>query len=155
VRLLQRIIRPHENDCTLLASVANIDEWLNEILADRPAAVVFEVLTTYLLEEEGKRLIQEVLKRFQAVGGELIFDCYRSVAIELQDLITPIKLTGVKLYWGIGDPNILETWCTGLKLIEDHQSNRIPGVVRFLSDSIVSRRQQEVGRMLRYKFQSY
>jgi len=81
--------------------------------------MVFEGLSMYLHEEEGRRLIEGVVTRFRGVGGELVFDCFGSAAIWLQWFIKAVKNSGSVLYWGVDNPEVLEGWCDGLELVED------------------------------------
>lgn len=67
VALRRRLVPSPEGDYTLLStSVADHDQWLPNIPADRPTIVVLEGLTMYLHEEEGKRLLQSIVSRFAA-----------------------------------------------------------------------------------------
>ncbi|KAK3304797.1 tetracenomycin polyketide synthesis O-methyltransferase TcmP [Chaetomium strumarium] len=140
-------------------SAAEPDAWLGQIPADRPTLVVFEGLTMYLREEEGRRLFESIVWRFRPVGGEIACDAFGSVAIRLQGLIKAVKDSGSVLHWAIDDPKLLETWCDGLRLVEDQLTIEMPGIEEL---PLVSRMQawavaripylREAGRLLRYEF---
>lgn len=147
-------------DYTLLAgSAAEPEAWIERIPADRPTLVVFEGLTMYLREEEGRRLFESIVRRFRPVGGEIACDAFGSVAIRLQGLIKAVKDSGSVLHWAIDDPKLLETWCDGLRLVEDQLTIDMPGIEEL---PLVTRMQawavaripyvREAGRLLRYEF---
>ncbi|GAB1316336.1 hypothetical protein MFIFM68171_06546 [Madurella fahalii] len=147
-------------DYALVAgSATDADAWISAIPADRPTVVVFEGLTMYLREEEGRRLFESIVRRFRSVGGQIACDAFGSVAIKLQGFIKAVKDSGSVLYWAIDDPKLLETWCDGLKLVEDQLTIDMDGVEEL---PLVSRMQawavaripyvREAGRLLRYEF---
>jgi O-methyltransferase involved in polyketide biosynthesis len=117
--LRQQLVPTPEGDYRLLsASVIDVDQWLNSIPADRPTVVVFEGLTMYLHEDEGRRMVDAIVNRFASTGGQLVFDCSGSMVIRLQRFMRPVKNTGSELHWGIDDPKALEARCSGLKLVD-------------------------------------
>ncbi|KAH8589923.1 tetracenomycin polyketide synthesis O-methyltransferase tcmP [Bisporella sp. PMI_857] len=126
---------------------------------DRPTVAVFEGLTMYLREDEGRQMVKAIINRFAVTGGQLVFDCYGSIAIRLQRFMKPVKNTGSELHWGIDDPKALEAWCPGLKLVDDLRSVDMPGIGQM---PLAARAQawvvsnmpylRDAGRMLRYQF---
>jgi len=160
VTLREKLLPVPEGDYRLIAaSATDTDKWLVDIPADRPTVTVLEGLTMYLHEEDGRRLFEAIVKRFATPGGQLLFDCYGKIAIRLQNFIKPVKNTGSVLHWGLDDPNLLVQWCPGLKIVDDIQSIKMPGIEKFpLSGRIqmwlVSYLPylRDAGRMLRYQF---
>jgi O-methyltransferase involved in polyketide biosynthesis len=113
----------------------------------------------YLHEEEGKRLFQALVSRFASKGGQIMFDCYGSLAIRLQGFMKPVQNTGSKLYWGIDDPLVLETWHPSLKLVDALRAVDLPGISHLpltarVQASFVSHMPylRNAGRLLRYQF---
>ncbi len=140
-------------------SATDLDSWIGQIPVDRPTVVVFEGLSMYLREEEGRRLIEELVSKFRGVGGELVFDCFGSAAIWLQGYIKAVKNTGSVLYWGFDDPKVLEGWCDGLELVEDQLFWDMAGVEK--CPALMRAKMWVVswvpylrtsGRLLRYRF---
>ena len=129
VALRRELIPAPEGDYTLLAaSATSVDEWIDDVPADRPTIVVLEGLTMYLREEEGRRLMEAIVKRFSAVGGQLVFDAYGTIGIRLQSFVKPVKNTGSTLHWGIDDGKVLEAWCPGLRLVDELRALEMPGI---------------------------
>ncbi|KAH7399710.1 tetracenomycin polyketide synthesis O-methyltransferase tcmP [Cadophora sp. MPI-SDFR-AT-0126] len=160
IDLRQQLVPTPEGDYRLLsASVIDADQWLDSIPADRPTIVVFEGLTMYLHEDEGRRMVETIVNRFASTGGQLVFDCYGSIAIRLQRFMRPVKNTGSELHWGIDNPKALEAWCSGLKLVDDLRSVDMPGISQLPLAAqaqawVVSNIPylRNAGRVLRYKF---
>jgi O-methyltransferase involved in polyketide biosynthesis len=147
-------------DYALVAgSAADPEAWIGTIPADRPTLVVFEGLTMYLREEDGRRLFESIVRRFGSVGGQIICDAFGTVAIKLQRFIKAVKDSGSVLHWAVDDPKLLETWCPGLKLVDDQLTVEMMGIEEL---PLSSRMQawvaaripyvRESGRLLRYEF---
>jgi O-methyltransferase involved in polyketide biosynthesis len=141
---------------TIGASVTG-DGWLDEVPADRPTVAVFEGLTMYLREEEGKALIQRITGRFPR--GQLLFDCYGPLGIRMQKLVPAVRNSGAALHWGIADPRALESWHDGLVCLDDLRSVALPGNDELPRSGRVAMRVmahlpgfRDVGRILRYRF---
>jgi O-methyltransferase involved in polyketide biosynthesis len=158
VALRERILPPPPaaDYRTIGASVTD-EGWLDAVPADRPTVAVFEGLTMYLREEEGKALIQQITARFPR--GELLFDCYGSLGIRLQKLVPAVRRSGSTLHWGIDDPRALESWHGGLVCLADLRSVELPGIDELpptsrLGMRLMARvpRFRDIGRILRYGF---
>lgn len=141
---------------TIGASVTD-EGWLAEVPADRPTVAVFEGLTMYLREEEGKALIQRIAGRFPR--GQLLFDCYGTFGIRLQRFVPAVRNAGATLYWGIDDARALESLHEGLECVDDLPSVDLPGNSELPLLGRVSMRVmahlpgfRDVGRILRYRF---
>jgi O-methyltransferase involved in polyketide biosynthesis len=141
---------------TIGASVTD-EGWLAEVPADRPTVAVFEGLTMYLREEEGRALIQRITGRFPR--GQLLFDCYGTFGIRLQRFVPAVRNAGATLHWGIDDARALESWHEGLECLDDVRSVAIPGLDELPRPGRLAMRVmahlpgfRDVGRLLRYRF---
>lgn len=144
-------------DYRMLAASVTEDAWLAEVPADRPTLVVFEGLSMYLRKEEGRRLVRRLVDRFPS--GQLLFDCYNSLAVRMGALLPPIRRTGATFHWAIDDPGELEGWAPGLRCLDAVRGNELPGVERLpwaaRSGAQVMARVpvvRDLGRLLRFGF---
>ncbi|GLX96011.1 class I SAM-dependent methyltransferase [Herbidospora sp. NBRC 101105] len=126
LELRDRVIDRPDGDYHTIASSVTSEKWLGAVPDDRPTAVVFEGLSMYLREDDGRRLIERLTGRFAT--GELIFDCQNSTGIRLQKLNRPVRQTGATLHWAVDDPRVLESWHPGLTLLEAQRVVDMPGV---------------------------
>ncbi|GAB1822743.1 class I SAM-dependent methyltransferase [Herbidospora sp. RD11066] len=126
LELRDRVIDRPDGDYHSIASSVTSERWLASVPDDRPTAVVFEGLSMYLREDDGRRLIERLTGRFPS--GALIFDCQNSTGIRLQKLNRPVRQTGATLHWAIDDPRELEAWHPGLTLQEAQSVVDMPGV---------------------------
>src|SRR5688500_11912299 len=99
VALRERLLPPPDGDYRLVGASVTDEGWLESIPADRPAVAVFEGLSMYLREEDGRRLVEGITGRFP--GGQLLFDCYGTIGIRLQRLVPAVRNSGATLHWGI------------------------------------------------------
>lgn len=157
VALRERLLPPAPGDYRLVGASVTDDGWLQAVPADRPTVAVFEGLTMYLHEEDGRRLIERITGRFPS--GQLLFDCYGTIGIRLQKLVTAVRTSGATLHWGIDDPRELETWHDGLVLLDALRSVDMPGLdllprVGRAQMRVLARlpKLRDVGRILRYRF---
>lgn len=126
IDLRRRLMQEPEGDYQMIGSSVTDDDWLESIPADRPVVAVFEGLSMYLREEEGRRLIERITTRFPS--GRVLFDCYSKMGIRLQKLVPTIRRTGARLYWGIDDPHELERWHVGLTCLDAIRALEMPGL---------------------------
>lgn len=124
--LRRRLLPDPGGDYRMVGASVTDQAWLDEIPADRPTVAVFEGLTMYLTEADGRRLIQRITGRFGA--GQLLFDCYGTLGIRLQKLVPAVRNAGANLHWGIDDPQRIETWHDGLTCIDALRSVDMPGL---------------------------
>ncbi|MEV5508887.1 class I SAM-dependent methyltransferase [Streptomyces orinoci] len=141
---------------TLAASVTD-EGWLEHVPADRPTVAVFEGLSMYLREEDGKRLLQRIVHRFP--GGQLLFDCCNSLALRVAPLVPSLRRAGSRFQWAIDDPREPEGWAPGLRCLDALPTAALPGVERLpwpgrLSAWLTARVPgvRDMGRLLRYEF---
>jgi O-methyltransferase involved in polyketide biosynthesis len=116
VALRERLLPPPPGDYRLVGASVTDEGWLESVPADRPTVAVFEGLSMYLQKANGRRLIERITSRFPS--GQLLFDCYGTIAIRLQKLVPAVRNAGATLHWGVDDPHELETWHDGLKLLD-------------------------------------
>ncbi|NBE50841.1 class I SAM-dependent methyltransferase [Streptomyces boluensis] len=148
---------PEGVDYRTIGTSVTADGWLEQVPADRPTLAVFEGLTMYLREAEGRRLVEGITGRFP--GGRLLFDVYGTIGIRLQKRVPAVRNAGATLHWGVDDPAELESWAPGLTLLDSLRSVDVPGLehlplsgrlgMRVLARIPVLR---DVGRILRYGF---
>ncbi|MEI2300042.1 class I SAM-dependent methyltransferase [Ensifer sp. MJa1] len=154
---LRRRLFPERAGCTMIASSITERSWIDEIPSDRPAIVVAEGVLPYLSGQD----VLDLLRRLTTClsGGEIVFDAYSHLGIELLRFNPSLRATGAELRWGIEDARALERDVAGLTLLEDihnydaGQIARMSPVARvaihFFSAIPMLRR---MGRLLRYRF---
>lgn len=157
VELRRRLLPERSGDYRMVAASVTDEGWLREVPADRPTVVVFEGLSMYLHAADGKHLVQRITDRFGR--GELLFDCYSTLAIRMQKLVPAVRNAGARLQWGIDDPREIEGWHEGLTCVDAVRSIDIPGLDRLPLAGRVGMRMmawipglREMGRILRYRF---
>jgi O-methyltransferase involved in polyketide biosynthesis len=157
VALRERLLPAPDGDHRLLAASVVDDGWLADVPADRPTIAVFEGLTMYLHEADGRALLTRICDRFPT--GQLAFDVYGTVGIRLQRLVPAVRRSGSRLHWGVDDPRALEALHPRLRLLDDLRSVDMPGVEEFPPLGRLQMRLlahlpglRDVGRMLRYAF---
>lgn len=157
IELRERLLPKPSGDYRTISSSVTDEAWLDEVPADRPTAVVFEGLSMYLREEEGKRLVQRLTGRFPS--GQLLFDCYGSVGIRLQKLVPAVRNAGATLHWGLDDPAELEGWHDGLTLVDALSSVDMPDLDKLPTSGRMTMKVlkhipglRDVGKILRYRF---
>ncbi|WP_119726676.1 class I SAM-dependent methyltransferase [Thermomonospora amylolytica] len=157
IELRHRLLPERTGDYRTIAASVTGDAWLEQVPADRPAMAVFEGLTMYLHEHEGRRLIERITGRFP--GGELLFDAYGPLGIRLQKLVPAVRRAGARLHWGIADPYEIETWHPGLTCLDALRSVDMPGLDELPPAGRLQMRIlahlpgfRDIGWILRYRF---
>jgi methyltransferase (TIGR00027 family) len=157
IELRERLLPKPAGDYHLVSASVTDEGWLEAVPADRPTVAVFEGLSMYLREEEGKRLIQRITGRFPS--GQLLFDCYGPLGIRLQKLVPAVRNAGATLHWGIDDPRVLEGWHQGLECLDVLRSVDMPGLDQLPTSGRLSLWVlahlpgfRDIGRILRYRF---
>ncbi|GAA0398778.1 class I SAM-dependent methyltransferase [Streptomyces luteireticuli] len=128
VDLRNRLLRAPGGDYRTIGTSVTEDGWLEQLPADRPTVAVFEGLSMYLREEEGRRLIRRITEHFP--GGELLFDAFDSLGIRLQPLIPAVRNSGATLHWAVDDPRQIEQLHEGVKLLRSVRAHELPGIDR-------------------------
>lgn len=145
VELRREMMPSPSGDYSLVVgSAGDVDGWLGGVPADRPTVVVFEGLTMYLREEEGR-----VVGRFGGVHeGEIVCDVFGRGVVERQMEVAVVRNSGAVWRWGVDEPGELETWCEeGLRLVEERLRMDGGGLL----DDCVKDWQWD-WRLLRYRF---
>lgn len=143
--------------CTTIASSITERDWIDRIPDDRPAIIVAEGVLPYLHDQEVRDLMRRVVTCL--AGGEIVFDAYSHLGIELLRFNPSLRATGAELRWGIEDAGALERDVPGLTLLEDihdydaaqiaRMSPMARIAIQFVSVIPMLRR---MGRLLRYSF---
>ena len=105
------------NGYHMLASSVTNPIWLEQVEGIGPACIIAEGLLMYLHEEEVRKLFVDLQRRFPS--SEISFDAYSRLTARSANNHPSIRKTGAKIHWGIDDPAQIETWCTGMKLLEE------------------------------------
>jgi O-methyltransferase involved in polyketide biosynthesis len=98
------------------SSVTN-RSWIDQVQGHGPACIIAEGLLMYLSEVEVKQLLADLQKRLP--GSEISFDAYSRLAAIGAGNHPSVKKTGARIRWGIDDARQIETWGTGIKLLEE------------------------------------
>lgn len=102
--------------------------WIDQIsLTQRPTLIIAEGLLMYLHEEEVKDLLLALRKRFP--GAQIIFDAFSKYTTDRIQAHPSLNKTGAQIHWGIDDASDIETWASGIQLLEEwffSQSFAIP-----------------------------
>ncbi|RDL49288.1 hypothetical protein BLJAPNOD_00385 [Ensifer sp. M14] len=124
---------------------------------DRPAIVIAEGVLPYIAETDVHDLLQRVCSHLPS--GEIVFDAYSHLGIQLLRFNPAIRATGAELRWGIDDPRGLERRVPGLSLLEEvtnydpAQIDRMsPGARIAIQVFSIIPLLNRMGRLLRYRF---
>ncbi|WP_457581963.1 class I SAM-dependent methyltransferase [Ensifer canadensis] len=154
---LRRRLYPDRTNYTLIGSSLTDEAWLATIPDDRRAIVVAEGVLPYLAAEDVYDLLRRLLERLPA--GEIVFDGYSHLGLQLLRFNPAIRATGAALRWGIDDPRMLERQVPGLSLLEEvsdydpSQIERMSAAARIAIQFFsVMPMLQRMGRLLRYRF---
>jgi O-methyltransferase involved in polyketide biosynthesis len=117
IELRQRFFPPSER-YHLVASSVTDTEWIEEIGASgHPVLIVAEGLLMYLGEAEVRHLFLKLQEAFQ--GCRLVADVFSRMAARSATRHPSLKHTGAAIGWGIDDPQEIETWSQGIRLLEE------------------------------------
>lgn len=126
---LRRRFYPESERYHLIASSVTDLEWVETVeAAKRPVLVVAEGLLMYLGEAEVRRLVLRLREAFP--GCRLIADVFSRLAAFSATRHASLKHTGATLGWGIDDPHEVESWSTGIRLLEEWSFSQDPDLVR-------------------------
>lgn len=154
---LRRQLFPARAGCTTIASSITEREWIDLVPADRPAIVVAEGVFPYLSEHE----VRDVLRRLTSclAGGEIVFDAYSHLGIELLRLSPSLRATGAELRLGLENAQTLERDVPGLTLLDEiseydsGQVARLSPMARIAAHVVSALPMlRRMGRLLRYRF---
>ncbi|MGE6783275.1 class I SAM-dependent methyltransferase [Ensifer adhaerens] len=154
---LRRQLFPARAGCTTIASSITERDWINLVPADRRAIVVAEGVFPYLFEQD----VRDLLRRLTAclAGGEIVFDAYSHLGIELLRLSPSLRATGAELRWGLENARALERDVPGLTLLDEiseydsSQVARLSPMARIAAHVVSALPMlRRMGRLLRYRF---
>ncbi len=111
IALRQRVFPPRAGVHTVGASVTD-PGLLDAIPRDKPVLMVAEGLTPYLRRAEGLATLRRIVAHFPA--GQMLFDGYSRAGVWMLQRYPPVKASGARLDWSIGDPRELERAVPGL-----------------------------------------
>jgi O-methyltransferase involved in polyketide biosynthesis len=114
---LRRRLYPGREDYTPIGASVTDPAWLELIPADRPSLIIAEGLLPYLPEEEVVSLLQRLTSHLPR--GELVFDAYSGLGLNLLRGLPSIRRTGATLRWALDDPRVLEERVPQLEPVED------------------------------------
>jgi O-methyltransferase involved in polyketide biosynthesis len=101
----------------MISSSVTDRAWLNQVKENSPACIIAEGLFMYLHEEEVKQLFVDLQKSLPS--SEISFDAYSRLTARSANNHPSIKKTGAQIHWGIDEAERIETWGTGVKLLEE------------------------------------
>lgn len=117
IELRQRFFPPSERYHLVASSVTDTD-WIGDVEASgHPVLVVAEGLLMYLGEAEVRRLFLRLQETFQ--GCRLVADVFSRMAARSATRHPSLKHTGAVIGWGIDDPQEIEAWSQGIRLLEE------------------------------------
>ncbi|HEV7318531.1 MAG TPA: class I SAM-dependent methyltransferase [Ensifer sp.] len=143
--------------CTTIASSITERAWIDRIPDDRATIVVAEGVLPYLSEQE----VRDLLRRLTSClsGGEIVFDAYSRLGIEILRYNPSLRATGAEFRWGMEDARALERDLPGLTLLEEisqydaGQVARLSPMARIAAHVVSSLPMlRRLGRLLRYRF---
>ncbi|WP_349434418.1 class I SAM-dependent methyltransferase [Pararhizobium sp. A13] len=111
---LHRKLYPERDGYSLIGSSVTDPKWLADVPADRPTIVIAEGLFPYLPADEVPKLLRRLTAHLPS--GELVFDGYSRLGLELISWQPSVRATGARLHWAINDPRDLERQVPRLKL---------------------------------------
>ena len=117
VELRSQFFPESERYHMISSSVTDL-EWIDTVAANgRPVLVVAEGLLMYLDEADVRRLVLRLRETFP--GCRLIADVFSRLTARSATGHPSLKQTGATLGWGIDDPQELEAWASGIRLLEE------------------------------------
>jgi O-methyltransferase involved in polyketide biosynthesis len=92
--------------------------WIDEIKREpnQPVLIIAEGVCMYLTEAQNKLLFQEISKRFQDV--EMMIDAISPGMAKNSKRHDTVSKTDAEFQWGIKQVTELETWDSGIKILE-------------------------------------
>ncbi|MBH1937312.1 class I SAM-dependent methyltransferase [Streptomyces sp. AV19] len=157
IELRNRLLPDPGGDYRTIGTSVTEEGWVEQLPVDRPTVAVFEGLAMYLREEDGRRLIRRITEHFP--GGEMLFDVFGAFGIRMQLLIPVVRNAHAKLYWGVDDPQEIESLHEGVKCLEALRIHELKAIDRLSASNrcwarVVGRtpRMRNAWRMLRFRF---
>ena len=159
---LRRRLYPQRAGYTLIDSSVTDPAWLAAVPADRPAMIVAEGLLPYLDRQAVPQLLKRITAHFP--GGEVAFDGYSKIGVQLIKRQPSVRATGATLHWTLDDPRELERQVPELRLMTELMAYDPKGydpvqIARMSRKARIAIRifaavpwLARMGRLLRYRF---
>ena len=113
----------------LISSSVTDMEWMDTVKSDgRPVLVLAEGLLMYLGEADVRQLVLRLQETFP--GCRLIADVFSQLTARSATQHPSLKQTGATIGWGIDDARELETWASGVRLLEEWYFTDDPDLAR-------------------------
>ena len=115
---LRRSLLPEMPRTCLIGRSALDFAWMDEVTP--PAIFLAEGLLVYFFEEDVRRLVLELRRRFP--GCELVFDALSRGSIRIHRLLshnTEMRAAALQVHWGLDESDGLEAWGPDIKLLEE------------------------------------
>ncbi len=114
---IRRGLLPEAARSCLISCSALDFSWMDEI--SQPMIFLAEGLLVYFIEEDVRRLVLELRRRF--AGCELVFDSLSAASIRIHRLspAQALRRAAFQVHWGLDQSEGLEAWGPGIKLLEE------------------------------------
>lgn len=113
-------------------------KWLKQIDNSENILIVMEGLTMYLSEEEIKKLITQINKKFGDV--HFIFDAYSKMGVKASKIKNPVNQMNAEVKYGINNPKELLSLNDKLEFVETHlikkDDNNLHGLKKFIFNNL-------------------
>lgn len=127
---LRQGVTPQRANVHALGTDVTSPNWIGAISADRPAVIIADGLMAFLSQAEMTALINGFIKHFPS--GEIAFNGYTRFAIwAAKHYRGTQSIAGLVKADGFDDAHEPETWCPGLKLLNEVLLTREPEVADF------------------------
>ncbi len=114
---IRRSLLPEGPRSCLIGRSALDFAWMDEV--SQPAIFLAEGVLVYFIEEDVRRLVLELRRRF--AGCELVFDSLSMASIKMHRLSPAgvMRRAAHQVHWGLDESEGLEAWGPGIKLLEE------------------------------------
>lgn len=117
IELRRQFFEENERYQMISSSVTDLD-WMESVTTNgRPALVVAEGLLMYLGESDVRKLVLRLREQFP--GCRLAADVFSRMTARSATNHPSLKSTGASIGWGLDDPQELEAWAPGIRLLEE------------------------------------
>lgn len=154
---LRRRLYPARANTTLIGSSVTEAGWIATVPTDKPAIVVAEGVLPYLAADDVYGLLRRLVDQMPA--GEIVFDGYSHLGLQLLRFNPAIRATGAVLRWSIDDPRLLERQVPGLSFLEEVKDYEPAQIDRMSAPARIAVHVfsmipslHRMGRLLRYRF---
>jgi O-methyltransferase involved in polyketide biosynthesis len=133
-------------------------KWLDEINETDNVLVISEGVTMYLSEEEIKKLLKQLNKKFGDV--HLLFDAYTKKGVILSNIKNPVNQMNAKVKYGITNPNNFLSLNSNLEYLATHfikrDNNNLPWFTKFIFNNLYCGRiSQSIYKIYEFKLNKY